>query len=165
MKRFYLVRFPLGVVGAFDLGYSEVALNERPGDTPQTVAVRAAQEYVATDAHDGYDGWIERAQVFGPFDLDPAAPMVALIQTGDDDTGYDFAAGAVSSPIFYVIENTGEPQAGDWLGELPDHRLKRYASAEAAQARNAELGNRWWVYRACEEAVMGKPGLRLLDSL
>ena len=61
-----------------------------------------------------------------------------------------------------LILRSGEPWVGDWIGA--DGIQTAHPSFDAAKAKNAEHGHRWYPYEAHAEEQDGKPGYRLLDK-
>lgn len=65
-------------------------------------------------------------------------------------------------PKIGVILHSGEPWVDDWIGA--DEIQTAHPSFDAAKAKNAEHGHRWYAYEAYEETQDGKRGYRLTDK-
>lgn len=63
----------------------------------------------------------------------------------------------------WVIHHSGAPWVGDWV---PHRDVVPYVSREAAEAKNASLGGRFYIYAALPEPDNdGARGYRLTDKL
>lgn len=85
------------------------------------------------------------------------------IEAGAEPFNGDLGAPA-AGPLAKVglILRSGEPWVGDWIGA--DEIQTAHPSFDAAKAKNAEHGHRWYPYEAHAEEQDGKPGYRLLDK-